>query len=80
AAHLGGFTVWPVHPHPEKMLHEPLRATVRVAHRDETPVSVVGLNATDEAAALYASYGFAPPRHSYVQFTPVRQGAARPVG
>lgn len=48
--------------------------------RDETPVSVVGLNATDEAAALYASYGFAPPRHSYVQFTPVRQGAARPVG
>ncbi|MFD0019969.1 GNAT family N-acetyltransferase [Streptomyces sp. NPDC058382] len=33
----------------------------------ETPVTVVNLNATGDGAGLYASFGFAPPRHPSLQ-------------
>lgn len=40
--------------------------------RDETPVTVVDLNATADGAGLYESFGFAPPRHPALQ---LRTGA-----
>lgn len=46
--------------------------------RDETPVPVVGLNATGDGSALYEAFGFAPPRFPYLQFRPERE--APPAG
>ncbi|WP_326607706.1 GNAT family N-acetyltransferase [Streptomyces sp. NBC_01800] len=40
--------------------------------REETPVTVVNLNATGDGAALYESFGFAAPRHPALQ---LRTGA-----
>ncbi|MFE2089406.1 GNAT family N-acetyltransferase [Streptomyces sp. NPDC059460] len=40
--------------------------------REETPVTVVDLNATADGAGLYESFGFAPPRHPALQ---LRTGA-----
>ncbi|MFE7357288.1 GNAT family N-acetyltransferase [Streptomyces sp. NPDC057543] len=40
--------------------------------RDEADVTVVDLNATADGAALYASYGFAAPRHPTLRLGMVR--------
>ncbi|MFF1844122.1 GNAT family N-acetyltransferase [Streptomyces sp. NPDC058232] len=40
--------------------------------REETPVTVINLNATGDGAGLYESFGFAAPRHPALQ---LRTGA-----
>lgn len=43
--------------------------------REETCVTVVGLNATGDGAGLYASFGFVPPRYPALQLRTARPRA-----